>query len=65
MFDLFDWALWVIIATFVILLFAWLIDAVFNAIMAVFHGPQLPYFEMALIVAIISIGARTVSILRR
>ena len=61
---LLEWALWVIIAAIVVLLFSWLADAVWNAVLAIFRGPQLSYFEMALIVAIVSVGTRTFSILQ-
>jgi len=56
LFDLFVQALRTVVVTAVLLLVSWLFYVVFNWLMGLAHGPHLGYFEMALIVAIVSLG---------
>jgi hypothetical protein len=64
-FSLLEWALRVVIATFVLLLLAILLWFVWDALMGVFHGPSLSYVDVAVIAAIISVGNWGFSLLQR
>ena len=50
------WAFHVVIATAILLLLSWLLWVVFNWLMGIAHGPELTYFEVAVIVAIVAIA---------
>ncbi len=65
MMGLLEWALRVVLATFVLLLLAILLWFVFDALMGVFHGPQISYGEVAVVAAIVSVGNWGFSLLRR
>ena len=56
LFGLLEWALRVVIATFVLLLLAILLWFIFDALMSVFHGPHVDYVSIAVIAAIVSVG---------
>ena len=64
MFGLLEWALRVVIATFILLLLSILLWFVWNALMGVFHGPVLSYSEVAVIAAIVSVGNWGFTLLR-
>jgi len=63
-YGLLNWALRVVLATFILLLLAILLWFVWNALMGVFHGPSLSFSEVAVIAAIVSVGNWGFSLLR-
>ncbi len=54
---LLSWAFRVAVSAFFLLLLAILLWFVWNAVMRVFNGPELSYAYVAVIVAIVSVGA--------
>ena len=64
-FSLLEWALRVVIATFVLLLLSILLWFVWDALMGVFHGPQVGFIDVAVIAAIISVGTWNFTLLQR
>ena len=56
MMGLLEWALYVALKTFVLLIIAILSWLLFNVVMRVFGGPELTYVEAAVIVAIVAIA---------
>ncbi len=65
MIGLLEWALRVVLATFILLLLSILLWFVWNALMGVFHGPTLSYTDVAIIAAIVSVGNWGFSLLSR
>ncbi len=65
MMGLLEWALYVALKTFVLLIIAILFWLVFNVVMRVFGGPQLTYVEAAVITAIVSVGGFTFTVFKR
>ncbi len=64
--SLLEWALHVIVASFVLLLLSLLLWFVFNAVMTLFHGPQLSFINVAFLafLAAIAVGGWGISFLR-
>jgi hypothetical protein len=54
--NLLEWALKVVIASFILMLLAILLWFVFNAVMSVFHGPQLGFYDIALLAFIAAVA---------
>ncbi len=55
--SLLDWAFRVVVAAFILLLLSLLLWFVFNAFMKVFHGPELSFFDIALLAFLAAIAA--------
>ncbi len=64
---LLEWALRVVVAAFILLLLSLLLWFIWGALMRVFSGPQLPFVEVAIIAAVVSvsIGSWGVTLLRK
>jgi hypothetical protein len=64
--NLLEWALRVVVASFMLLLLSILLFFVFNWVMDVTHGPQLSFFNVALLafIASVSVGTWGISFLR-
>ncbi len=67
MMGLLEWALYVALKTFVLLIIAILFWLLFNVVMRVFGGPELTYVEAAVITAIVSVsvGGFTFTVFKR
>ncbi len=63
--SLLEWALHVVLATFVLLLLAILLWFVWNVIIGLFHGPQVSFIDVAVVAAIVSVGNWGFSLLQR
>jgi hypothetical protein len=57
-FNLLEWALRVIVASFVLLILSLLLWFVFNAVMTLFHGPELSFINIAFLafLAAVAVG---------
>ncbi len=66
-YSLLEWALRVVVAAFALLLLSLLLWFVFDALMRLFHGPELDYSSITLLVflAAIAVGSWGVSFLAR
>ena len=64
--SLLEWALKVVVAAFVLLLLSLLLWFVFDALMRLFHGPELSFMDIALLafLAAIAVGGWGFSFLR-
>jgi hypothetical protein len=64
--SLLEWALKVVVASFVLLLLSLLLWFVFNAVMQLFHGPELSFINIAFLafLAAVAVGNWGFSFLR-